>query len=74
MKSQKLISEFNGLLETIAESQHERNRVLGAYRSEVKKKEKKLLKNLKHTSNKTNQRTIRKELGLVKRAYALLES
>ena len=72
MKSQKLVNEFNELLESIVVSQHERKKVLQAYFQQVQKKEKKLRKSLKNVSCKASERAIRKELGMVKKAYTLL--
>ena len=72
MKYQKLVDELNNLLDSAARQQQERQDKLKFYQAQFKAEEQKLRKQLKKNSEKVNRKKLKKELGMVQKAYAML--
>lgn len=72
MKYQKLVDELNNLLDLAAKEQKKRRDTLKFYQAQFMAEEQKLRKKLKEASDKANRKKLKKELGLVKEAYAIL--
>ena len=72
MKYQKLVDELNNLLDLAAKEQKKRRDTLKFYQAQFMDEERKLRKKLKQSSDKVNRKKLKKELGLVKEAYAIL--
>ena len=72
MKYQKLIDELNELLDSAASQQKERRDTFKFYQAQFMAEEQKLRKRLKKNSDKANRKKLKKELGIVQKAYTIL--
>lgn len=74
MKYQHLINELNNLLDSAAKKRRKHQKKLKLYLSQLKTEEQKLRNQLKQETNKTARRELKRDLGVVKNAYAILSS
>lgn len=72
MKYDKLIDELNNLLDSAACEQEKHQKKLQLFFEQFRSEEKKLLKQLKKENLKTNRNKLKKELGVVQKAYTIL--
>ena len=74
MKYKKLINESSNLFDSINEQQRKHQKKLKLYFVQFKTEEQELRKKLKKENGKNSRRKLKKELGIVKEAYAILGS
>ena len=72
MKYQKLVNELNNLLGSATRRSHEHQEKLNLFLGRFKAEEQKLLEKLENENNKTSRGKLKRELGMVKEAYAIL--
>lgn len=72
MKYQKLVDELNNLLDSAARQQQERQDKLKFYQAQFMAEEQNLRNKLKKSSDKANRKKLKKELGMVQKAYTIL--
>lgn len=74
MKYQKLVNELNNLLGSATGQSHKHQEKLNLYLGQFKTEEQKLRRKLENENNKTSRGKLKRELGVVKEAYAILGS
>jgi len=72
MKYQKLVNELNNLLGSATRRSQKHQDKLDLYLGQFKAEEQKLRRKLEKADNKTSRGQLKKELGAVKEAYAIL--
>ncbi|MCP4286765.1 MAG: hypothetical protein GY792_20365 [Gammaproteobacteria bacterium] len=72
MKYQKLVDELNTLLDSASVRKEKHQETLKAFLMQIKTEEKKLLAKLSNASDKHSRKKWKRELSLVKDAYAIL--
>ena len=74
MKYQNLVNELNNLLDSATRKRHKHQKKLKFYLGQLKTEEQKLRKKLEKENNKPTRRKLKRDLGVVKNAYAILGS
>lgn len=74
MKYENLVNELNSLLESAAKKRRKHQKMLKFYLGQLETEEQKLRKKLKKKNNKATRRELKRDLGMVKNAYAILAS
>ena len=74
MKVQEIISELNEQLDYFAKYQIDRQEQLNIFNKQFKAEEKKIHKRLEKQTNKNSRRKLKKKLGIVNKAYVMLDA
>ena len=73
MKSKKLVNELNSLMDSAESKRQKHKKILKTFFRDFKKEEQKIRKKMKQENNKASLKKLKRKLGMVKEAYALLD-